>query len=60
LAVRLNEVMPDGASRRVSYGILNLCHRDGSESAVALEPGREYSLALELDHCAHRFVSTPK
>jgi len=57
LAVRLNEVMPDGASRRVTYGILNLCHRDGSESPVALEPGRQYTFRLGLDHCAHRFAA---
>jgi putative CocE/NonD family hydrolase len=57
LAVRLNEVMPDGASRRVSYGILNLCHRDGSESPVAVEPGRQYTFRLGLDHCAHRFAA---
>ena len=30
LAVRLCDVHPDGASLRVSYGILNLAHRDGA------------------------------
>jgi putative CocE/NonD family hydrolase len=56
LAVRLNEIMPDGASRRVTYGILNLCHRDGSEAPAAVEPGRQYTVRLGLDHCAHRFA----
>jgi len=55
MAVRLNEVMPDGSSRRITYGILNLCHRDGSESPTLLEPGREYPVELPLDYCAHRF-----
>ena len=31
LAVRLCDVHPDAASLRVSYGILNLTHRDGHE-----------------------------
>ena len=31
VAVRLNDVPPDGASTRVTYGLLNLTHRDGHE-----------------------------
>ena len=31
LAVRLNDVAPDGASTRVSYGLLNLTHREGGD-----------------------------
>ena len=31
VAVRLNALHPDGTSERLSYGILNLCHRDSHE-----------------------------
>ncbi len=55
VAARLNEVMPDGSSRRITYGILNLCHRDGSESPTLLQTGREYTIQLALDYCAHHF-----
>jgi putative CocE/NonD family hydrolase len=55
LAVRLNEVLPAGESRRVSYAILNLCHRDSDETPAPLEPGRRYTVALALDCAARRF-----
>jgi hypothetical protein len=35
LAVRLCDVRPDGASTRVSFGVLNLSHRDGHTAAEA-------------------------
>ena len=41
LAVRLNEVCPDGASRRVTYGLLNLTQECGP-----LVPGRRYSFGV--------------
>lgn len=40
VAVRLCEVLPEGASARVGYGVLNLTHRDGHEEVVPREPGR--------------------
>jgi uncharacterized protein len=55
VAVRLNEVLPTGESSRISYGILNLCHRDGDAAPTALEPGRRYTVKLSLDSAAHRF-----
>lgn len=55
IAVRLNEVQPSGESARVTYGILNLCHRDSDEAPSALEPGRRYTVKMALDHIAHRF-----
>jgi putative CocE/NonD family hydrolase len=39
LVVRLCDVHPDGASTRVSYGILNLTHRDSHEFPTALAGG---------------------
>ena len=32
LAVRLNDVKPDGSVTRATYYVLNLCHRDGHEN----------------------------
>jgi hypothetical protein len=55
LTARLNEIGPGGASLRVSYGVLNLCHRESHAEPSALEPGKRYRLRLQLDDCAHRF-----
>ena len=42
IAVRLNDVAPGGASTRVTYGLLNLTHRDNHEHPRPLEPGKRY------------------
>ena len=55
LAVRLNDVAPDGAATRVSFGILNLTHRDGHESPAPLEPGRRTRIRVQLNDAAHTF-----
>jgi putative CocE/NonD family hydrolase len=56
LCVRLCDVSPDGASRRVSYGVLNLTHRDSHEAPSALTPGRFYRVRLRLNDCGYAFA----
>ena len=55
LVVRINEVTPEGVAWSVSYGVLNLTHRDGHETPTALEPGRRYDVELPCYFTAHRF-----
>jgi uncharacterized protein len=55
IAIRLNEVRQTGESTRITYGILNLCHRDSDEAPTKLEPGRRYRANVAMDHIAHRF-----
>ena len=50
LAVRLCDVRPSGESLRVSYGVLNLTHRDGHETPAPLVAGT----ALPSAHSAQR------
>jgi len=57
MAVRLNEVWPDGASTRVSYGVLNLTHRAGHETFAPLAPDERYRVRLQLNDIAHAFAS---
>jgi predicted acyl esterase len=57
VAVRLCEVLPDGASARVSYGVLNLTHRNGHEEVAPLEPGRRYRVRVQLNDVAHAFAA---
>ena len=51
-AVRLNSVWPNGAVSRLTYGVVNLCHRDGHESPQTLEPCKVYTLRIQLDDVA--------
>ena len=55
LVVRINEVTPEGKSWSVSYGVLNLTHREGHENPAALEPGRRYDVEVPCYFTAHRF-----
>jgi putative CocE/NonD family hydrolase len=57
VAVRLNEIRPDGSSVRVTYGVLNLTHRTSHEHPEALEPGRRYRVRVALNHIAHAFAA---
>ena len=54
IAVRLNHIHPDGASTRMTYGVLNLCHRNGHTVAQPLIPGEEIQISLALDQMAYR------
>lgn len=55
LAIRLNDVAPDGTSTRVSYGIINLTHRDSHEHPEPLVPHDTIAVTIELNAIAHRF-----
>jgi predicted acyl esterase len=55
LAVRLCDVHPDGASLRVSFGIINLTHRDGHEAPAPLRPGERYRVTIRLNDAGFAF-----
>ncbi|MBX3570512.1 MAG: CocE/NonD family hydrolase [Rhizobiaceae bacterium] len=53
--VRLNEVDEAGRSARITYGVLDLRHRDGFETAVPLRPGEPVEVSVRLCDIAYRF-----
>ena len=53
VAVRLNDVAPDGTVARITYGLLNLQHRDGHAQARALTPGQRYRVDVKLKDAAY-------
>lgn len=55
VAVRLSDVAPDGQATRVSYGLLNLTHRNGHETPEALVPGQRYRVRVPFKHVAQHF-----
>src|SRR5262249_16256287 len=57
LVVRLCDVHPSGESLRVSYGILNLTHRDGHETPAPLAVGQRYRGRIKLNDA--RWVFPP-
>lgn len=57
LIICLNEILPDGAITRISYGILNLAHRDGHQNPQPLVPGDTYRIRIRLNEIAHRFAA---
>lgn len=54
LIARLVDVHPDGAAHRISLGVLNLSHRNGSEHPTAMTPQRVEEVRLVLDVTAYR------
>jgi hypothetical protein len=56
LCARLCDVAPDGASRRISYGVLNLTHRDSHAEPSPLTPGVFYKIRLKLNDCGYGFA----
>jgi hypothetical protein len=56
LCVRLCDVAPDGASRRVSYGVLNLTHRESHAEPAPLVPGTPYTIRVKLNACGYAFA----
>ncbi len=55
VAVRLNDVAPDGSSTRVTIGLLNLNHHKSHEKPTGLKPGTRYKATVDLDDIAHAF-----
>ena len=46
---------PDGSSSRISFAVLNLCHKDGSESPEPLMPNEVFRIVLKLNFVAYKF-----
>src|SRR5260370_13170 len=57
LACTLSEILPGGAVSRVTYGLLNLTHRESHEHPAPLEPGKRYRVRVQMNHCGHRFAA---
>lgn len=48
LAVRLNEILPDGSVAKLATGFLNLAHRHGSQHPEPIAPGEWYDVKVQL------------
>ncbi|MFN2332550.1 MAG: CocE/NonD family hydrolase [Halomonas sp.] len=57
VALRLSDIAEDDKATRVSYGLLNLTHRDSDEFPEPLEPGKRYRVQIPLKHIAQQFAA---
>jgi uncharacterized protein len=60
LVVRLCDVHPSGESLRVSYGVLNLTHRESHEKPTLLAPGERYRVRVQLNDAGSVFPAGNK
>lgn len=51
--VRINDVHPSGEVTRITYGVLNLSHRESHEFPEALKPDEIYHVDIEINHMAY-------
>ncbi len=54
VSLRLCDIFPDGASTLISWGLLNLTHRDSHETPAPLEPGQRYNVTIRLNVKAYQ------
>ena len=57
IVARLSTIAADGAATRVSYGVLNLTHRDSHANPTALEPGKKYRVEVPMTEAGHVFAA---
>lgn len=55
VAARLSDVRENGEVTRVTYGLLNLTHRESNRRPASLEPGKRYRATIRLNEAAHSF-----
>jgi hypothetical protein len=60
LVVRLCDVHPSGESLRVSYGVLNLTHREGHEQPALQAIGKRYRVRIQLNDAGSVFPAGHK
>jgi uncharacterized protein len=60
IAIRLNDIWPDGEVSRITYHLQNLCMRNSREHPSALEPGKRYTMKIKLDDIAWRMPAGHK
>lgn len=55
LCARIVDVHPDGTATRVTFGVLNLAHRDGNAEPKPMRKGEKTEIRLVLDAMGYRF-----
>ena len=56
LCARLVDVHPDGTATRITFGVLNLAHRESNSQPAPMPKGEPVSVRLFLDACGWRLL----
>lgn len=54
IAGRLSDVLPDGRATRITWGLLNLTHRESDEHPEPLSPGEPTTIRFKMNDFAQR------
>ncbi len=54
IGVRLNDLRPDGTSAPITYGVLNLTHRNSHATPKSMTPDLVFDTSFALDQIAYR------
>ena len=57
VAVRLSDIAPDDKATRITYGLLNLTHRNSHAEPELLVPGEPFDVEVPLNHIAQHVVA---
>ncbi|MBS7537506.1 CocE/NonD family hydrolase [Ancylobacter lacus] len=60
LALRLTAVAPDGTSTRITYGLINLAHREGFAAGTPLVRGETFEVTVPLKVVGYRVPAGQK
>lgn len=55
VAVRISDVAPNGRATRVTYGLLNLTHRNDHDEPEELEENKKYKVTVDMNYVAQKF-----
>lgn len=55
LCARIVDIHPDGTATRVTFGVLNLAHRDGNAEPKPMPKGEKTRIRLVIDAMGYRF-----
>ena len=58
LAVKMCDVFPDGSTRLITSGVLNLTHKDSHESSTQLKQDTYYQCRIQLDAIGYQVLQS--
>lgn len=56
LVAKLCDVFPDGKSRLLTFGVMNLCHHTSSQHPDLLSAGQWYEVSFQLDAIGYKLL----